>query len=154
MSHKLCDTRELVLRDTALCAVKCELLHFSKGIPAATSQKYCPAEAFLRSLRFLPRRTMPAGRGTLRSSLGHRYKSREPRVSCHNLRKTLRLLLQRVLSPDFPTMTREHLWAPPHHTHRHLTFLAPHERLPEIPVVPREIYEHLHINLLDKCIQF
>ena len=59
-------------------------------------------------------------------------------VSCHNLRKTLRLLLQRVLSPDFPTMTREHLWAPPHHTHRHLTFLAPHERLPEIPVVPRE----------------
>ena len=77
-------------------------------------------------------------RGTLRSSLGHRYKSREPRVSCHNLRKTLRLLLQRVLSPDFPTMTREHLWAPPHHTHRDLTFLAPHERLPELPVVPRE----------------
>ena len=28
--------------------------------------------------------------------------------------------------------------APPHHTHRHLTFLAPHERLPELPVVPRE----------------
>ena len=45
---------------------------------------------------------------------------------------------QRVLSPDFPTMTREHLWAPPRHTHRDLTFLAPHERLPELPVVPRE----------------
>ena len=45
---------------------------------------------------------------------------------------------ERVLSPDFPTMTREHLWAPPHHTHRHLTSLAPHERLPELPVIPRE----------------
>ena len=66
MSHKLCDTRELTLRDTTLGAVKCELLHFSKGVPAATSQKYYPAEAFLRSLRFLPRRTMPAG-GTVKS---------------------------------------------------------------------------------------
>lgn len=52
MSHKLCDTREFALRDTTLCAVKYELLHFSKGVPAATSQKYCPAEHFPRSARF------------------------------------------------------------------------------------------------------
>ena len=27
---------------------------------------------------------------------------------------------------------------PSHHVHRDLTSLAPHERLPELPVVPRE----------------
>lgn len=52
MSHKLRDTGEFALRDTTLCAVKCELLHFSKGVPAATSQKYYPAENFPRSARF------------------------------------------------------------------------------------------------------
>lgn len=52
MSHKLCDRREFALRDTTLCAMKGELLHFSKGVPAATSQKYYPAEHFPRSARF------------------------------------------------------------------------------------------------------
>ena len=35
-------------------------------------------------------------------------------------------------------MTREQCRAPPHHLHGDLTSLAPHERLPEFPVVPRE----------------
>ena len=52
MSHKLYDTREFAPRDKTLCAVKCELRHFSKGVPAATSQKYYPAENFPRSVRF------------------------------------------------------------------------------------------------------
>ena len=34
-------------------------------------------------------------------------KSRESMVSCHTLRKTWRVLLQRVLRLDSPTMTRE-----------------------------------------------
>ena len=46
-------------------------------------------------------------RGTLRNSLSHRHKSREHRVSCRNPRKTSRVLLQRVLRTDSPTMTRE-----------------------------------------------
>lgn len=49
LSHKLYDTRELAWRDMILRAVKCELLRFSKGVPAVTSQKYCPAENFPRS---------------------------------------------------------------------------------------------------------
>ena len=35
-------------------------------------------------------------------------------------------------------MTREPGRAPPRHAHGDLTSLAPHERLPELPVVPRE----------------
>ena len=37
---------------------------------------------------------------------GHRHKSREPWVFCHDSRKTSRVL-QNVLSRDSPTMTRE-----------------------------------------------
>ena len=43
-----------------------------------------------------------------------------------------------VLRPDSPTMTREQSRTPLHHTHGDLTSLAPHERLSELPVVPRE----------------
>ena len=35
-------------------------------------------------------------------------------------------------------MTREQSRTPLHHTHGDLTSLAPHERLSELPVVPRE----------------
>ena len=41
------------------------------------------------------------------------------------------------LEVDSPTMTRDQWRAPPHHAHGDLTSLAPHERLPELPVVPR-----------------
>ena len=37
---------------------------------------------------------------------GHRYMSREPRVSCCNPKKTSRVLFQRVLKPDSASMTR------------------------------------------------
>ena len=37
-----------------------------------------------------------------------------------------------------PVVTRESRRAPPRHAHGDLTSLAPHERLPEILVVPRE----------------
>ena len=62
----------------------------------------------------------------------------EPRVPCRNPRKTSRVLLQCVLRPDSPTMTREQSCTRLHHTHRDLTSLAPHERLSELPVIPRE----------------
>ena len=41
-----------------------------------------------------------------RNQKASRHKSREPRVSCSNSRKTSRVLLQRILRPDSPTMTR------------------------------------------------
>ena len=37
-----------------------------------------------------------------------------------------------------PTMTREQSRTPLLHTHGDLTSLAPHERLSELPVIPRE----------------
>ena len=62
VSHKLCDTRKSALRDTTLCAVKCELLRFSKGVLTATSQKYYPAGDLLRSFPFFfLRKTVPVG---------------------------------------------------------------------------------------------
>src|SRR5574342_960472 len=66
------------------------------------------------------------------------HKSREPRVSCLNPGKTSRALLQHVSRPDSPTMTREQLRAPPRHSHGDPTSLAPHERLTDLAVVPRE----------------
>ena len=41
-------------------------------------------------------------------------------------------------SCEVPPVTREPGRAPPRHAHGDLTSLAPHERLPEILVVPRE----------------
>ena len=46
---------------------------------------------------------------------GHKWW--EPRVSCRNRRKTSRVLLQSVLRPNAPTLTREQLHAPPRHSH-------------------------------------
>ena len=66
---------------------------------------------------------------------GHRYKSREPRVSCHTPRKTSRVLLRSVLRLDSPTMTREQWGAPPRHVHGDLTSVAPQES----PWAPRPI---------------
>ena len=43
---------------------------------------------------------------------GHWHKSREPRVSWSNPRKTWRVLFQRLLMPDSPTMTPEQGRAP------------------------------------------
>ena len=57
------------------------------------------------------------------------HESREPMVSCCNLRKTLRVLLQCILRSESPIMTREQLRTPPRHAHGDLTSLAPHERL-------------------------
>src|SRR5574337_2177554 len=66
------------------------------------------------------------------------HKSREPRVSCLNPGKTSREFPQHVSRPDSPTMAREQRRAPPRHSHGDPTSLAPHERLPDLAVVPRE----------------
>src|SRR5574341_1167825 len=66
------------------------------------------------------------------------HKSREPRVSCLNPGKPSRDLLQHVSRPDSPTMAREQGRAPPRHSHGGPTSLAPHERLTDLAVVPRE----------------
>src|SRR5574339_303330 len=66
------------------------------------------------------------------------HKSREPRVSCLNPGKTSRDLLQHVSRPESPPMAREQLRAPPRHSHGDPTSLAPHERLTDLAVVPRE----------------
>src|SRR5574342_266221 len=66
------------------------------------------------------------------------HKSREPRVSCLNPGKTSRDLLQHVSRPDSPTMAREQCRAPLRHSHGDPTSLAPHERLTDLAVVPRE----------------
>src|SRR5574339_630054 len=62
----------------------------------------------------------------------------EPRVSCLNPGKPSRDLLQHVSRPDSPTMAREQGRAPPRHPHGDPTSLAPHERLTDLAVVPRE----------------
>src|SRR5574340_810089 len=69
---------------------------------------------------------------------GHLHKSREPRVSCLNPGKPSRDLLQHVSRPDSPTMAREQWRAPLRHSHGDPTSLAPHERLTDLAVVPRE----------------
>ena len=48
----------------------------------------------------------------LEAPWGHWHKSREPRVSWSNPRKTWRVLFQRLLMPDSPTMTPEQGRAP------------------------------------------
>src|SRR5574340_447300 len=74
----------------------------------------------------------------LEAPCGHLHKSRQPRVSCLNPGKTSRDLLQHVSRPESPTMAREQGRAPPRHSHGHPTSLAPHERLTDLAVVPRE----------------
>ena len=72
-------------------------------------------------------------RGTWEAPWRNMHESREPMVSCHNLRKTLRVLLQCVLRSKSPIMTREQWRTPPRHAHGDLTSLAPHKMLPELP---------------------
>ena len=43
---------------------------------------------------------------TVHGSLRHQHNSSEPRVYCRHHRKNSRVLLQRILRPDSPTMTR------------------------------------------------
>src|SRR5574339_82244 len=77
-------------------------------------------------------------RATTRSPLRSPAQVEEPRVSCLNPGKPSRDLLQHVSRPDSPTMAREQGRAPPRHPHGDPTSLAPHERLTDLAVVPRE----------------
>ena len=81
---------------------------------------------------------------------GHRHKSRESRVSCFNSRKTSRFPLQRVLRPDSPAVIREQCHDLPRNSKGDWTYLGPHERLPEFPVIKSIETPHVVLHLENK----
>ena len=82
----------------------------------------------------------------MRGSITSPWQLEGTHTSSRNSRNARRLPLPCEMRPDPTPVIQEHSWARPHNSNGHLTFLRQHKRLPEVPVVPGEVYKATHRN--------